>query len=72
MDKVNPDTNVGRLLQEHPELLDVFLKHGFAPLKNPVFREQLAKLVKIGTAARMHRVNLEALLRDLNRVLERG
>lgn len=67
--KVKASDNVGKLLDEHPEVLEVFLRHGFKPLANVAMRKTLAKTITVGGAAKIKGVNLDALLADLNATL---
>ena len=57
---------VGNVVEWFPDTLDVFLRRGFAPLKNPVLRRTLARNVTVAQAARLHDVDLDSLLRQLN------
>ena len=72
--KITKDMIVEDVLTKHPETLDVFVKQGhcFGLLANPVARKSLAKLVTIGQACKLHFVNAERLLEDLNKVVEGG
>lgn len=58
-------SKVGDVLAQYPDLLGVFLRHGFTPLANPVLRRAMAGVVTIGQACGVHGVDGEALLRDL-------
>ncbi|MCC6465599.1 MAG: DUF542 domain-containing protein [Planctomycetes bacterium] len=59
------DARVGAVLQRWPHLLDVFVKHGFALLKNPMLRATLARNVTLRQACELQKVNLDNLLADL-------
>ncbi len=66
-----PDSIVGHhrvsdVLEWFPSTIDVFLKHGFTPLTNPLLRATLARGVTLATATSLHRVPLDQLLADLN------
>ncbi|HBO83391.1 MAG: hypothetical protein A2073_04155 [Deltaproteobacteria bacterium GWC2_42_11] len=71
--KVTGDMIVEDVLTKYPETLDVFVKQGhcFKLLANPVARKSLAKLVTIGTACKLHLIDLEKLLRELNEVVKK-
>jgi hypothetical protein len=56
---------VGTLIDRRPELLAVFLRHGFAPLANPVLRRAMGAVVTVRQACGLHGVDPEALLHDL-------
>ena len=59
------------VLTKHPETMDVFVKQGhcFGLLANPVARKSLAKLVTIGQACKLHFIDVERLLEDLNKAV---
>ncbi|MFN3421566.1 MAG: DUF1858 domain-containing protein, partial [Armatimonadota bacterium] len=64
---ITPQTKVAAVLERYPQTLEVFLRHGFAPLANPVLRKTMAKVVTIEQACRREGVDMEELLRDLRR-----
>lgn len=58
--------NVGEVLDRFPELLGLFLAHGFAPLRNPLMRKTFARRVSIAQATKMQDISTDRLLEDLN------
>jgi hypothetical protein len=66
--RIEGDHIVADVVDWFPQTLDVFVEHGFAPLRHPVLRRTLGRAVTVAQAASMHRVDAERLLRDLNRV----
>lgn len=56
----------GAIIEECPHLLDVFVRNGFEVLRDEGMRRSVAKMVTLETACRMHGVNLELLLAELN------
>jgi hypothetical protein len=62
-------SKVGDVLEYYPETLEVFLRHGFAPLRNPVLRRTMARVVTIEQACRREGVSQAALLDDLQRAI---
>lgn len=60
---------VGEVLDKYPGTLDVFLKFGFTPLKDPVLRKTMPYKVTIEQASKMHSVDLEEFLRALNEAI---
>ncbi|HLG98903.1 MAG TPA: DUF1858 domain-containing protein [Bryobacteraceae bacterium] len=58
-------TKVGELLGRYPELLPVFLHHGFTPLANPALRRTVARVVTIEQVCRRESVDLDAFLQEL-------
>lgn len=69
--KITKDMIVEDVLTRYPETLDVFVKQGhcFGLLANPVARKSLARLVTIGQACKLHFIDLERLLEDLNKAI---
>jgi hypothetical protein len=70
--KIEKTTIVGHILDEHPETLEVFLKYGFTPLKDPVLRKTMPYRVTVEQACKMHSVNLEKLLAELEEAVREG
>jgi hypothetical protein len=67
---IAPGHLVGAVLDQHPELLEVFLSFGFHALANPLLRRTVAPHVSIATACRLLNVDIEHLLIALNSALE--
>jgi hypothetical protein len=65
---IKPQTLVSDILRSYPQSLDVFLRHGFTPLSNPVLRQTMARVVTVEQACRREGVDLNSLLRDLRSV----
>ena len=63
--EVTPKTKVGDVLSRYPESLDIFVRHGFAPLRNPVLRKTLARAITIEQACRRESVDMNELLNEL-------
>jgi hypothetical protein len=66
---LTPQTKVAEVLERYPQTLDVFLRHGFTPLSNPVLRRTMARVVTLQQACRREGGNLDALLVDLQQVV---
>lgn len=64
---ITPQTKVAAVLERYPQTLDVFLRHGFSPLANPVLRKTMARVVTIEQACRREGVDMEAILSDLRK-----
>jgi hypothetical protein len=58
---ITPQMKVDEALNRYPQVLDVFVAHGFKPLKNPLLRKTFAPLVTIQAAAKMHHWPAERL-----------
>lgn len=57
---------VASVLARDPQLLPIFLAHGFRPLANPLARRTLARHVTLGQACRLTGVAVEPFLAALN------
>jgi hypothetical protein len=64
-DEIGPESRVGALIERWPELLPVFLRHGFAPLANPALRRMMGAVVTVRQACGLHGVDAETLVREL-------
>jgi len=63
--EISPQTKVADVLTHYPQSLEIFLRHGFSPLKNPVLRRTMARVVTLEQACRREGVNLNELLFEL-------
>lgn len=66
---ITADMKVNDVLTRYPQTLDVFVSHGFKPLKNPLMRRTFAHLVSVKGAAQMHHwepERLQGFLHELN------
>ncbi len=64
--EINEETNVGKLLEKVPESLDVLIKYGFTPLKNPLLRKILPYTVTLRQAKKIRRMSDEKFQRMLD------
>lgn len=64
--QITPAVKVGEVLERYPQSLDVFVRHGFTPLRNPVLRKTMARVITIEQACRREGVDMSELLRELN------
>jgi hypothetical protein len=62
---ITPKTKVGDVLAHYPQSLEVFLRHGFMPLRNPVLRKTLARAITIEQACRRENVDMTDLIGEL-------
>ncbi len=62
---ITPASNIAAVLEDHPQLLPIFVRHGFGALQNPVARKTVARFVSIEQAAKKHGVDPTALLNEL-------
>ena len=63
--EITRDTKVADVLSAYPESLEVFLRHGFAPLSNPLMRRTIARAITIEQACRQQKVDRMRLLDEL-------
>ncbi len=68
---IAPDTRIGDLLKEYPQLLDVLVDYApaFRKLRNPILRRTIGKMATLAQAASMGGVDLAELLRTLRRAV---
>jgi len=66
---LTPQAKVAEILQRYPQTLEVFLRHGFRPLQNPVLRRTMARVVTLEQACRREGIAYEALVADLQQVI---
>ncbi len=66
--RLTPQTKVADVLAHYPQSLQIFLRHGFGPLANPVLRKTMARVVTIEQACRREGVDLAELLAELRNV----
>ena len=69
--RLTPQTKVADVLAHYPQSLQIFLRHGFGPLANPVLRKTMARVVTIEQACRREGVDLNQLLVELQSVSSR-
>jgi hypothetical protein len=62
---LGPETRVADVLARYPESLEIFVRHGFAPLRNPVVRRTMARVVTLEQACRREGADLGRLLAEL-------
>ena len=65
--KIDENTNVGKLLKENPESLDILIEAGFTPLKNPAMRH-MASTVSLKTAAKVIHMDDEELAKVIEKL----
>ncbi len=58
---------VSEIIQRYPETCEVFRNYGCPDMRKGFFA-LMARIMSIKWAARMHRIPVDALLRDLNAV----
>jgi hypothetical protein len=69
MDEITGDMKVVDVLRSCPETVDVFLGRGCPDMRRGFF-SVMARLMSVRNAARIHKIELGALLADLNRVAQ--
>jgi len=68
-ENITPETKVGKLLEDHPELEDVLIRlsPSFKKLRNPVLRKTVAKVATLRQVARVGGISLADLINTLRR-----
>lgn len=61
MDTITKEMPIGEVVQEHPETIEVFLRHGLM-----CFGCAIARFENVEQGAMAHGINVEALIKDLN------
>ncbi len=69
--EITEDTNIAKAIDQYPEMLDVFLEFGFKQLSNPAARKTVAKMFTIKQATKIHPVEIDALLKALNKKIKK-
>ena len=64
-DSISPRTRVSTVLSRWPSTYDIFRKHGCPDMRHGLFAIT-ARIMPLAWAARIHRVPLDLLLRELN------
>jgi hypothetical protein len=64
---IAPTSLVGDVLEQHPELMKVFLSFGFQPLANPLLRRALARRITLEKACRLTGQDTGQVVQALNR-----
>jgi hypothetical protein len=56
------------VLERYPATLEIFLRHGFTPLSNPLLRKTLARAITIEQACRREDIDITNLIMELKAV----
>lgn len=64
--KIERWMKVGEIMDYYPQIEEVFLKFGFKDITNPVLRRTVGKTISLEMACRMHSVNIDEFLTELN------
>lgn len=67
--EITPSTRVGDVLARYPQSLEIFVRRGFTPLRNPVLRKTMARVITIEQACRREDVDLTELLNELEQMV---
>ena len=70
--QISPTAKVGEVLERYPQSLEVFVRHGFTALRNPVLRKTMARVITIEQACRREGVDMSELVRELNTMAVTG
>ena len=61
METINKEMPIGEIVQEYPQTIEVFLKHGLM-----CFGCAIARFENVEQGAMAHGINPETLIKDLN------
>ena len=61
MDTITKDMPIGEVVQNYPQTIEVFLKHGLM-----CFGCAIARFENVEQGAMAHGINVDALIKDLN------
>ncbi len=64
MNSIDPDRKVADLVEQHPQTWEVFRSYGCPDMREGFF-SLMARIMSIRNAARIHRIPLNELMRDL-------
>lgn len=65
---ITPSQKVAELLDRHPQVYQVFRKHGYPDMRGGFF-SLMAHIMSIRNAARIHRIPEDELLDDLEEAI---
>jgi uncharacterized protein involved in response to NO len=68
--QITADSTVSNVLEWFPETKPIFIARGFSAINNPVLRRTVASQVSIAKVCRMHGVNADVFLSELNEAIE--
>jgi hypothetical protein len=63
--EITPKTKVGDVLACYPQSLEIFVRRGFTPLRNPVLRKTMARAITIEQACRREGIDMNELLNEV-------
>jgi len=66
MNTITADMKVAKVIQQCPEAVEIFLCRGCPDMRSGFFN-MMAHLMSVRNAARIHKIDLEPLLKDLNK-----
>jgi hypothetical protein len=66
--EITGNTTVREILSRYPQSLEIFVRLGFTPLRNPVLRNTLARVITIEQACRRENIDMSNLLRELEQL----
>ena len=56
---------VAKVVDQHPEVLDLLVELGFTPLKNPLMRNTVGRKVSLKQGASMNHIDLQHIVTTL-------
>jgi hypothetical protein len=71
MPEISGDMKVAEVIRRWPATIDIFLGRGCPDMRRGLFA-MMARVMSVRAAARVHRIDLEPLLADLNATASRS
>lgn len=68
MNSIDPGQKVARIVERYPDTYQVFQKYGCPDMREGFF-SLMARIMSIRNAARIHRIPLDKLIKDLEAVI---
>lgn len=68
---INGDMKVWDVIHQYPETFEVFLKYGCPDMRKGIFALS-AHIMKINWAAKIHHIDSDKLIKELNRVIQQS
>ena len=66
---ITKDMLVGKIIENYPQTAPIFRSYGFGALLNPVLRAVFGRVTTVERGCKLHSVELEPFLNDLNKVV---
>lgn len=65
MNTIDPTQPIAQIIDDHPELLDVFVDLGFTPLKQASMRNSVGRVMSLKNGAKIIGIPMERIKQEL-------